>query len=108
MIAARTRFDALVVHTKGTIQVDVKEAVLNAKAFVADVFADEQIFNLGLEEVKFNDQGHIWEITIGFSRNWSRNALLPGSDERSYKIVRVREKNGEVISMTHRDLDTFD
>lgn len=81
---------------------EVKEAVRSAKAFIDDLFADEQIFHVGLEEVKFNEQGRIWEITIGFYRPWNRNLQLPNLDERSYKIVHIKDEDGQVVSVTHR------
>ncbi len=49
---------------------DVKKAVRAAKAYIIDLiidlYADESIENVGLEEVKFHDQSAAWEITIGF------------------------------------------
>ena len=46
--------------------VDVKHAVRNAIAFVKEVYSDEKITNVGLEEVK--SEGDVWKVTVGFSR----------------------------------------
>lgn len=45
--------------------------------YVADLFEDEKIENLGLEEVEYDDDNHYWQVAIGFSRSWdcSRNAF---------------------------------
>ena len=98
---------------------DVKEAARAARAYIADLFADENVQHVGLEEVEFNDVAEVWNITIGFSRPWElskdpasySSPLLeelklppPPTLHRSYKIVRVRDSDGCVISVTHRAL----
>ena len=54
---------------------DVKEAVQTAKHYVAELFTDETIGDVGLEEVVFNDTSNNWEITIGFSQPWQKDSL---------------------------------
>ena len=51
---------------------DAKKAIAAAKRYVNDVYADEHVTNLGLEE----EIEHIlaagnWVITLGFSRPWN-------------------------------------
>ena len=89
---------------------DVKEAAHAAKAYIIELFADEQIQHVGLEEVKFDNIARVWNITIGFSRPWNRSALqiVPNQAHRSYKIVRINDKDGEVMSVAHRALITTD
>ena len=53
---------------------DVKEAVRTAKEYLAELFAEETITDVGLEEVVFDDASNEWNITIGFSRPWSQVA----------------------------------
>ena len=89
---------------------DVKEAVGTAKAYVAELFAGEQITNVGLEEVEFDDMTNGWRITIGFSRPWDQKnaltaALGEGRPARSYKVLRVDDKTGRVDSLTDRLLN---
>ncbi len=86
---------------------DVKEAANAAKAYLVDLFADEEISNIGLEEVVFDEISGSWEITIGFSRPWDQKSGLPAAlagvrPDRSYKIVRVNDQNGSVISLKDR------
>ena len=79
---------------------EVKEAVGTAKAHVTELFAEEEIMNVGLEEVEFENG---WRITIGFSRPWDRRILTaPG---RSYKVIFVNDETGSVISVTDRLLN---
>ena len=87
---------------------DAKKAAKAAKDYIIDLFADERILHVGLEEVKFNEQQDIWEITIGFYRPWNRNLQIPNLDERSYKIVHIKDEDGQVVSVTHRALTTVD
>jgi hypothetical protein len=50
---------------------DVKEAVALAKQSTRELFRDEQIVDLGLEEVEFDDSTGNWLITLGFPvRGW--------------------------------------
>jgi len=89
---------------------NVREAVVIAKSWVKDILADENVSNIGLEEVNHDDDNGIWYITIGFSRPWNSqrtNALSAFIDEsalkRAYRVIAVREPNGEVISMKRRE-----
>ena len=87
---------------------DVQEAVQTAKKYIAELFTDESITNVGLEEVVFNDTSNNWEITIGFSRPWQKDSLAaslgnqpPG---RSYKLVCINDNDGHITSLTDRVL----
>ena len=86
----------------------VKEAVQTAKKYVTELFTDETIADVGLEEVVFNDMSNNWEITIGFSRPWQKASLAaalgnqpPG---RSYKLVCINDNDGQITSLTDRVL----
>jgi hypothetical protein len=87
---------------------DVKEAVGTAKKYIQELFSEENIKNIGLEEVEYDEQKNEWQITIGFSRPWQRDNLelprfIPDA-ARSYKIIRISEKTGSVISVKNREL----
>jgi hypothetical protein len=86
---------------------DVKEAVRRAKEYLDDLFEAEQIANVGLEEVVFEDISNSWKVTIGFSRPWDhKNALTAalgnGGPARSYKVLRINDDDGRVESLTDR------
>ena len=80
-----------------------KEAVGVAKHHILDLFADEGIVNVGLEEIE--TEGDYWKITIGFSRRWDSGigSILGGSG-RAYKVLRISEKDGQILSVRDRTL----
>ncbi|MBV8567892.1 MAG: hypothetical protein JO366_04220 [Methylobacteriaceae bacterium] len=82
---------------------DVKEAISLAKGYVQDIFSDENISNLGLEEVEFDDNDREWRITLGFTRPWGdfRDSLY--GKQRSYKIVKVSDASRRVTSIKNRE-----
>ena len=89
-----------------------KEAVRAAKEHIADLFQDEGVMDVGLEELDYRDGDlGVWEVTIGFRRVWKRPdpvghplAVLSGrTSHRTYKIVRISD-DGEVLSLKHRQI----
>lgn len=91
---------------------DVKEAVAAAKRYIEEVFSDEGIAEIGLEEVEFDNARDVWRITMGFSRermvvDMSSPALghllAPRRRVRSYKVVRISDKNNKVLSVKNRE-----
>jgi hypothetical protein len=90
---------------------DVKEVVKLAKQHVIDLFAEEKIMNLGLEEVEFDEATNTWSVTIGFSRPWdeprSSFAALAGQmlyPKRSYKVILVSDGAAKVLSVKNREV----
>jgi hypothetical protein len=89
---------------------DVKEAVELAKAHIQDLFGSEKIYNLGLEEVSFDDRTQKWSVTIGFSRPWQEPANTLASiaqhmsyPTRSYKVVEIVDPTKEIKSVKNRE-----
>jgi len=82
-----------------------QQAIRTAKAWIAEQLASEQVEDIGLEEVKFEDGK--WQITVGFSRPWDRRmlaAMVGGRlAARSYKVVVVSDEGSEVIEMRNRE-----
>ncbi len=91
---------------------DVKEAALMAKDYLANVFAEEEITHIGLEEVDFDQESKTWKVTVGFFRPWDQpgNAFetslggLPVQGRRSFKVVRIKDRDGHIQSITDRVL----
>jgi hypothetical protein len=84
---------------------DARTAVSTAKSHVAELFGSEGVFNLGLEEIEFDDTNDRWCITVGFSRSWAKKAgvmadLSPA--ERTHKVVMI-DKDGQVRSVKNRE-----
>ena len=90
---------------------DMKEAAVLAKGYIADLFAPEEITNIGLEEIEFDlETGH-WRVTVGFSRPWDRtkNKTVASSlgyprSARSYKVVSINDDTSNVESVKDYDL----
>lgn len=90
---------------------NVTEAVKSAKAYVLELFADENLKNLGLEEVVFDDESNCWQVTVGFSRLWEYSGVPTFGESlgapkelgrREYKIVKIGVDDGEVKSLEIR------
>lgn len=88
---------------------EVREAVAAAKKYVQELFAQENISNLGLEEIEFNEAAGVWSITVGFSRPWEtpQNALAVLARQlqppRAYKIVRICDETQRLLSVKNRE-----
>jgi hypothetical protein len=84
---------------------NVKEAVALAKKYITEVFAEEPISELGLEEIDFDESSNTWLITLGFVRNWQDGraairALVPAL--REYKTIRIADADKKIISVKNR------
>lgn len=97
---------------------DVREAARTAKTYIANVFADEDIDEVGLEEVDFDDRSNLWKITISFLRPRGRmdpfQAAASGypagtpTMRRSFKVVNIDDGSGSVVSVKHRVVEGAD
>ncbi len=91
---------------------EVKEAIAATKAYVSDIYADENVSNIGLEEVMHDDARDQWKITVGFSRPWPAPRtrtleILEGlgaasASRQSYKTL-LPSSDGRVLSMVNRE-----
>lgn len=88
------------------------EAVQAAKDYILELFKDEKIARVGLEELEFRAEDAMWEVTIGFQRPWQAEPsdILPRvlrppppKTDRTYKTVCIRD-DGTVVSLKHRDV----
>lgn len=85
----------------------VQDAVTTAKKHIHDLYSDEEIVHVGLEEVVLDD--NIWKVTIGFSRPWDIcptspiSIVSPRPRPRTYKRVTIKDDDGEVLSIENRD-----
>lgn len=93
----------------GREKMEPREAVRKAIKGVEEFFADENITNLGLEEVEYDDATNEWQITVGSSRPWDYDKSVmasisrPGPD-RSYKVVRLDGPTGTIRSIKNREV----
>mgnify|MGYP000937835102 CR=1 FL=1 len=94
---------------------EAKDAVNCAKAYVTDLFREDGVGDLRLEEIEFDEQARIWNVTLGFVRvGYVRDskgmmtglaAALEAIDSRTrvYRVVRVQDEDGRVLSVKLRD-----
>lgn len=90
---------------------DVKEAVAAAKSYVNELYAEEQVTNLDLEEVEHIPATGNWLIALGFSRPWNtprtraqevlENLGAASGLRRSYKVITLLD-DGTVLSMKNQ------
>lgn len=96
-----------------------REAVRRALELAKEIFADERISNLGVEEVDYDAGRKAWLITVGFSRPWDyrkkeasamawANPLLQSADyepqpAREYKVVQLNDDTLELLAIKNRE-----
>jgi hypothetical protein len=91
---------------------DTKQAIAAAKKYVTEVYADEQLANLGLEEIEHLPSEGRWVITLAFSRPWNtprtraqevlENLGGVSALKRSNKVITMTD-DGTVLSMRNRE-----
>lgn len=81
---------------------DMHEAVVGAVDVIKDVYRDEDISDVEVEEIDFDEEN--WLITVGFTRQRVRKALgglaLP---TRTLKVVRIGRRTGRFAGMKIRN-----
>jgi len=90
---------------------NVKDAVKKAIGYFTDIFESENATNVGLEEVIFDEQKSIWEVTVGFSRPWDYEVSGPllvfqqkqQIPKRQYKIIKIDDKSDKIIEIKIRE-----
>ena len=97
----------------------VKQAIQTAKQYVTELFSEDGVERIGLEEISFDEEHDCWLITVGFSRVWGRDRDFDAASygiggwqvkyqellnllRRTYKIVTVSPKDGKVIRIENR------
>ncbi len=97
--------------------IDVKKAVKIAREFTTELYQGEEVSNISLEEVNFDDTTQEWAVTIGFDTNRKKVSrpnkplsiignLNEVSEEpiRAYKVIRLDVEDGEFRGMKMRQV----
>ncbi len=98
--------------------IDVKEAVKIARDFATELYQDEEVSNIGLEEVNFDETTQQWAVTIGFDTNRKKvsrpnkplsiignlNNEISEEPIRAYKVIRLDAEKGEFKGMKMRQV----
>ncbi len=88
----------------------VRAAVEIAKGYVLDLFGEDGLAGLRLEEVELGADG-VWNVTVGFTRPLVLTGGLADTlaglggpmGPRTYRLVRVRDDDGGVLSVKIRE-----
>jgi hypothetical protein len=86
-------------------RIDAKDAVRIAIDAMRELYPEEQIPGLALEEVEQAEDGATWNVTLGYSRGEHRTAIEAMTGEagaRTYKVLRIDAATGTVRSMKNR------
>jgi hypothetical protein len=93
--------------------IDLKQAVQAATTFARDLFVDEDLRHLRVEEVELSPDQRLWNITLGWVEPAVRAkpSLIPDYDEvglqklpRVYKVFNVDVESGAVQAMKMREV----
>ena len=90
----------------------VKDAVQAAQRWVRDLYPEEDLQHLRLEEVKLSDDERLWNITLGWAESAVREptslSAMFSQDLRTlprvYKTLEVDSESGTVKSMKIREV----
>jgi hypothetical protein len=83
---------------------DVKAAVTTAVTYLKDLYSEDELKNIRLEEVWLSDDEKYWYVTIGYNSLTSARDPLASLrlPEREYKLFKVRVEDGRVMKMKMR------
>lgn len=87
----------------------VEEAIANAKTFFQKVFAEEQISDVRLEEVEYDEPEKAWLVTLSAVQpspvvdRWGAMAVQAGG-HRTYKSVKIDDAGGRLPSVKIRQI----
>jgi hypothetical protein len=84
--------------------VDAKAAAATAVTALQELYADEQLKNIRLEEIWLSDDEKYWYITVGYDSPFSARDPLAALRQpaREYKLFKVRVEDGRVMEMKVR------
>ncbi|MCE8507751.1 hypothetical protein KBY28_04720 [Ruegeria pomeroyi] len=89
-----------------------KDAIAKAKFFFRDFFSDQNVENVLLEELDFDDVSGNWRVTIGFDvgrkavRQPSLNALAALTHQevtpiREARVFEISDSDGSLVKMSN-------
>ncbi|WP_295400543.1 hypothetical protein [uncultured Thiocystis sp.] len=93
--------------------IGIKEAVKSAREQALQLFEEETLNHLALEEVEFDEATQHWLVTLGYDsphklkRKTTGPSLFPTIEEemqREYKVFRLDSNDCHLISMSIRSL----
>ena len=90
---------------------EAKQVIALAKQHLTELFADELTTSPTLEEIWLDERSNEWCVTLGVRRptnhveqDWLRGLGSKGRTVPDYKVVRVSDKDGKVVSVLNREM----
>jgi hypothetical protein len=91
--------------------IDVKQAVASALRYMSELYANEKVLDLRLEEVEHSEDDRFWLITLSYLREVPTTGVaaplarvLAPDYQRDYKTLKIDADSGTVDSMKIRTL----
>ena len=84
--------------------IDVTDAVKYARKLANDLYQDEDIKNLGLEEVIFDESSNEWRVTLGYD---SYRVKTIASATNPYAAITSLTASNNIAKETLREYKTF-
>jgi hypothetical protein len=88
---------------------DLKEVVKKAYNFLNDMYGENKVRDILLEEVELNPDEDYWKITLSFLRKHdtdeAEEKLFGEKYERIYKTFHINKETKDVESMFMRTVD---
>ncbi len=82
--------------------VDIREAAQAALQFMRDIYEEDDLDKLGVEEVERDTENGHWLVTVGVggAKPASTMSVVEGEGvDRHYKVIQIDAESGAVISM---------
>lgn len=82
---------------------EVKEAVKKAREYIQEIYSDEHVNDIRLEEVEYEHHENAWNVTLSFSRPAAGLQQIVGAP-RDYKTIVIDNPSRRVTAMRIRQL----
>ena len=82
--------------------IKVREAVRIAMEAIRELYAEDQVPHLTLEEVELRKDGATWVVVVSFSRTFAKSpieAMTGQQGTTTYKMLEIDAETGVVRSM---------
>lgn len=82
--------------------IEAKEAVRIAMEAMGDLYPEDHVPHLTLEEVELEKDGATWAVIVSFSRTFAKSAIEAMTGQQgttTYKRLRIDAETGTVRSM---------
>ena len=82
--------------------IEAQDAVRIAMEAMAELYAEDQVPHLTLEEVEFGKDGATWVVIVSFSRTFAKSTIEAMTGQQgttTYKKLEIDAETGVVRSM---------